>query len=292
METTGRMTTGHALINRFIENVRWGMQDNFLDVPTDCPQRDERMGWTGDAQVFSATATYLKDTYAFYAKYLHERYVAGAARSRGKSADVVPSCGVESTATVWGDASCIIPWNLYLFYGDKSILEDQFDSMKGWVDYIRKVDGNNHGWRYVFHYGDWLSLDNPEGGIEQTMGATDEEFIANLYYAVSAGLVANAAAVLGRLEEEKAYRALSEEQFAIVKKEYYSATGRCCIKTQTALILTLKYHLSQNEALIRQQLAKLFRRATRSSEPALSARRCCATYSRTMEWPIWHMNFC
>ena len=260
METTGRMTTGHALINRFIENVRWGMQDNFLDVPTDCPQRDERMGWTGDAQVFSATATYLKDTYAFYAKYLHDMLLEQRVRE-GKVPDVVPSCGVESTATVWGDASCIIPWNLYLFYGDKSILEDQFDSMKGWVDYIRKVDGNNHGWRYVFHYGDWLSLDNPEGGIEQTMGATDEEFIANLYYAVSAGLVANAAAVLGRLEEEKAYRALSEEQFAIVKKEYYSATGRCCIKTQTALILTLKYHLSQNEALIRQQLAKLFRQS-------------------------------
>ena len=212
LDPVGTMTTGHDLVNCLIENVRWGLQGNFLDVPTDCPQRDERMGWTGDAQVFSPTATYLKDTYAFYAKYLDdmakEQRVLG-----GKVPDVVPSCGVESTACVWGDASCIIPWNLYLFYGDKSILEDQFESMKSWVDYIRKVDGGNHGWRYVFHYGDWLALDNPVGGAEQVLGATDEEFIANLYYAVSAGLVANAAAVLGLEAEEKEYRALSEAQF-------------------------------------------------------------------------------
>lgn len=262
LDPVGTMTTGHDLVNRLIENVRWGLQGNFLDVPTDCPQRDERMGWTGDAQVFSPTATYLKDTYAFYAKYLYdmakEQRVLG-----GKVPDVVPSCGVESTACVWGDASCIIPWNLYLFYGDKSILEDQFESMKSWVDYIRKVDGADHGWRYVFHYGDWLALDNPVGGAEQVLGATDEEFIANLYYAVSAGLVANAAAVLGLEAEEKEYRALSEAQFEIVKKEYYSVTGRCCIKTQTALILTLKYHLSENEDLVKQQLKKLFEDSNR-----------------------------
>ena len=262
LDPVGMMTTGHDLVNRLIENVRWGLQGNFLDVPTDCPQRDERMGWTGDAQVFSPTATYLKDTYAFYAKYLYdmakEQRVLG-----GKVPDVVPSCGVESTACVWGDASCIIPWNLYLFYGDKSILEDQFESMKSWVDYIRKVDGADHGWRYVFHYGDWLALDNPVGGAEQVLGATDEEFIANLYYAVSAGLVANAAEVLGLEAEEKEYRALSEAQFETVKKEYYSATGRCCIKTQTALILTLKYHLSENEDLVKQQLKKLFEDSNR-----------------------------
>ncbi|MCM1136116.1 MAG: glycoside hydrolase family 78 protein [Clostridium sp.] len=253
----GELKTGNALLNRFVENVRWGLKSNFIDVPTDCPQRDERMGWTGDAQVFSATATYLKDTYAFYAKYLYdmakEQKVLG-----GLVPNVVPSCGLEETATVWGDAACIIPWNLYLFYGDKSILEDQFESMKSWVDYIRRVDGDNHGWRYVFHFGDWLALDNPVGGNEQVFGATDEEFIANLYYAVSAGLVAEAAAVLGRRKEEEEYRALSKEQFDIVKTEYYSATGRCCIKTQTALLLTLKYHLSDNTELTKKQLLKLF----------------------------------
>ncbi|MCC8046120.1 MAG: glycoside hydrolase family 78 protein [Clostridiales bacterium] len=277
LEFTGQMETGHALVNRFIKNVQWGLKSNFVDVPTDCPQRDERMGWTGDAQVFSPTATYLSDTYAFYAKYLYDMAKEQSALD-GKVPDVVPSCGVESTACVWGDASCIIPWNLYLFYGDKSILEDQFESMKSWVDYIRRVDnaplsmpgstetraaspGNKaalHNWRHVFHYGDWLALDNPAGGAEQVMGGTDEEFIANLYYAVSAGLVSNAAHVLGKEAEEAEYRALSDEQFAVVKNEYYSATGRCCIKTQTALILTLKYHLSENVELTRKQLQKLF----------------------------------
>ncbi|MCM1188443.1 MAG: glycoside hydrolase family 78 protein [bacterium] len=257
IEEKGKLHTGHELLNRFVENVRWGLQGNFVDVPTDCPQRDERMGWTGDAQVFSPTATYLKDTYAFYAKYLYDMAKEQSALD-GKVPDVVPSCGVESCACVWGDASCIIPWNLYLFYGDKSILKDQFESMRSWVDYVGTVDGDNHGWRYVFHYGDWLALDNPQGGAEQVMGATDEEFIANVYYAASAGIVAKAAAVLGKKEEEEKYQRLSEEQFAEVKKEYYSATGRCCIKTQTALILTLKYHLSDNAELTKAQLRKLF----------------------------------
>lgn len=257
LKPVGNITTGHSLVNRFIENVRWGLQSNFVDVPTDCPQRDERMGWTGDAQVFSATAMYLKDCYAFYAKYLYDLAREQAVLD-GKVPDVVPSCGVESTSAVWGDAACIIPWNLYVFYGDKSILEDQFASMKAWVDYIRRVDGDNHGWRYVFHYGDWLALDNPIGGAEQVLGGTDEEFIANLYYAVSAGLVAKAAGVLGIRKEEEEYRRLSEEQFAVVKKEYYSATGRCCIKTQTALLLTLKYGLSENVELTKRQLRKLF----------------------------------
>lgn len=257
MQEEGRITTGNELVNRLIENARWGLKSNFIDVPTDCPQRDERLGWTGDAQVFSPTATYLEDTYAFYAKYLYDMGKEQSHRG-GKVPDVVPSPGLDSTACVWGDSSCIMPWNLYLFYGDKSILEDQFESMRSWVDYIRKVDGDNHGWRYVFHYGDWLALDNPQPGPEQVLGGTDEEFIANLYYAVSAGLVAKAAGVIGKKEEKVFYQKLSEEQFEIVKQEYYSPTGRCCIKTQTALLLTLKYNLSCNEELVKKQLRKLY----------------------------------
>ncbi len=256
-QETGFMKTGNALLNRFIENVRWGLKDNFVDVPTDCPQRDERMGWTGDAQVFSPTAMYLTDAYAFYAKYLYDMAREQSALG-GAVPHVIPSCGVEESACVWGDASCIMPWNMYLFYGDKSILEDQFESMRSWVDYVSRVDGDHHGWRDVFHFGDWLALDHPESGSEQVMGGTDEAFIANLYYAVSAGLVAKAAHVLGYQEEEERYGKLSEEQFAAVKEEFYSATGRCCIKTQTALLLTLKYHLSENEELVKNQLQQLF----------------------------------
>ena len=257
MKEEGQLETGNKLVNRLVENARWGLKSNFIDVPTDCPQRDERLGWTGDAQVFSPTATYLEDTYAFYAKYLYDMGKEQSHR-KGKVPDVVPSPGLDSTACVWGDSACIMPWNLYLFYGDKSILEDQFESMRSWVDYICKVDGDNHGWRYVFHYGDWLALDNPNLGPETVLGGTDEEFIANLYYAISAGLVAKAAGVIGKKAEQEEYQKLSDEQFDFVKKEYYSPTGRCCIKTQTALLLTLKYNLSCNEELVKKQLRKLY----------------------------------
>ena len=256
IEMGGDVETGHDLVNQLVSNVRWGMKGNFIDVPTDCPQRDERMGWTGDTQVFSPTATFLADTYAFYSKYLHDMYTEQMDLD-GMVPDVVPSAGVHSTACVWGDSSCIIPWNMYQFYGDKKILEDQYDSMRNWVDYISRVDGDNHGWRSVFHYGDWLALDNPSGKTDEVMGGTDEGYIANVYYAASAGIVAKAARVLGYEADAKTYQALCDEQFEEVKKEYFSQTGRCCIKTQTALILALKYHLSENEELTKKTLRLL-----------------------------------
>ena len=257
IEMGGDVETGHDLVNQLVSNVRWGMKGNFIDVPTDCPQRDERMGWTGDTQVFSPTATFLADTDAFYSKYLHDMYTEQMDLD-GMVPDVVPSAGVHSTACVWGDSSCIIPWNMYQFYGDKKILEDQYDSMRNWVDYISRVDGDNHGWRSVFHYGDWLALDNPSGKTDEVMGGTDEGYIANVYYAASAGIVAKAARVLGYEADAKTYQALCDEQFEEVKKEYFSQTGRCCIKTQTALILALKYHLSENEELTKKTLRLLF----------------------------------
>lgn len=258
IEEKGNIVTGHVLVNQLISNVRWGLRSNFVDVPTDCPQRDERMGWTGDAQVFSPTAMYLTDCWAFYQKYLYDMNEEQKDLG-GMVPDVVPSAGDRETSSVWGDAACIIPWNLYVFYGDKTILEHQYDSMKAWVEYIRKEDGNDHRWRKVFHYGDWLALDHPAGGAEQTFGGTDEEFIASVYYAASAQILSKASHVLGKKEEEKEYAALSQREFADIRREYYSATGRCCIKTQTALVLTLKYHLSSNEELVKKQLRKLFR---------------------------------
>ena len=257
IEETASITTGHAGVNQIISNTRWGMKSNFIDVPTDCPQRDERMGWTGDAEVFSPTACFLADTYAFYAKYLYDMYQEQLDLD-GKVPDVVPSAGVTSTACAWGDAAVIIPWNLYCFYGDSSILSDQFASMKAWVDYISRIDGTNHAWGRQQQYGDWLALDNPNAAADQVHGATDEDFLAELYYAVSAGLTAKAAGVLGYEKEQKKYGELSRNVFSYIKREYYTASGRCAIKTQTALLLTLKYHLSDNEELTLRMLRKLF----------------------------------
>lgn len=255
----GTMTTGHKLLNQFLSNVRWGMKDNFLDVPTDCPQRDERMGWTGDTQVFSPTAMFLHDTYSFYAKYLYDVYQEQLDLD-GKVPAVVPSAGVVNCSCVWGDAACIIPWNMYQFYGDKHILADQFESMKAWVDYLTRLDGEDHAWREHTHYGDWLALDNMNGNAEAVKGATDDGFLANLYYALSAQLVAKAARVLEDHAAEEKYATLAARELETVKREYYSATGRPCINTQTGLLLTLKHDLSPDRDLVKKMLRQLFDR--------------------------------
>ncbi len=251
---TGTVETGNALVNQLIANTRWGLKSNFIDVPTDCPQRDERMGWTGDTQVFCATASFLEESYAFYAKYLYdcaqEQKVLG-----GMVPDVIPSAGhAGESSSVWGDAACIIPWTLYQFYGDISILEEQYESMKSWVEFIRKVDGEDHGWRKHFHYGDWLALDNLKGGTDEVKGGTDDGFIASVYYGNSARIVADAAGLLGNQKDEEEYRRLSEQIFRDTIEEYYSPTGRCCINTQTGYLLTLLYDLSRNPKMVRSML--------------------------------------
>lgn len=254
----GRLTTGNELVNRLVENTRWGLKSNFLDVPTDCPQRDERMGWTGDAQVFCPTASFLEESYAFYEKYLYDCWMEQTVTG-GRVPDVIPSAGHgQKGSSVWGDAVCIIPWTLYLFYGDKSILETQYESMRSWVEYVRSVDGTDCGWRKHFHYGDWLALDNPKGGADQTKGGTEDGFIASIYYGGSADILAKTARLLGKESDAAEYEQLSEEIFQAVRDEYYSKNGRCCITTQTGYLLTLSYGLSSNPELMREMLRKKF----------------------------------
>ncbi len=257
LEQTGFLTTGNELVNRLILNTQWGQKGNFLDVPTDCPQRDERMGWTGDAQVFSATACYQMDSYAFFKKYLYDMSTEQQ-EGEGRVPEVVPSFGHENTSCAWGDAACVIPWNLYRFYGDRQILEEQYESMKAWVDYMTRVDGEDNGWRRRFHFGDWLALDGP-GGVDGVMGGTEVGFIASTYYRYSTQLLVRAARVLGKEEDAARYEALAERILHEIRQEYYSPLGRCCIDTQTGLLLTLRHGLSVNpdkakEALI-QKLA-------------------------------------
>ena len=254
---TGKMVTGHDKVNQLIHNVEWGQKGNFLDVPTDCPQRDERMGWTGDAQVFSATACYLRQCYPFYRKYLHDM-ATEQKNLGGMVPDVVPSMGkqYQGTACVWGDAATIIPWNLYRIYGDKTILAEQFDSMASWVDYITGLDGDDHGWSRHFHYGDWLALDHPDNRPEQCMGGTDVGYIAQVYYRKSAAIVAETAALLGKTAEAEKYGALARRLTAYLQNEYFAPSGRCCVDTQTGLVLALQNDLSPNPAKCAQRLAE------------------------------------
>jgi len=254
LERTGFLTTGSGPVNRLILNTQWGQKGNFLDVPTDCPQRDERMGWTGDAQVFSATACYQMDCFAFFKKYLYDMSTEQQ-EGEGRVPEVVPSFGHENTSCAWGDAACVIPWNLYRFYGDKQILEDQYESMKAWVDYMTRVDGEDNGWRRRFHFGDWLALDGP-GGVDGVMGGTEVGFIASTYYRYSTGILARAARILGKEEEAARYEALAEKILHEIRQEYFSPLGRCCIDTQTGLLLTLRHGLSVDPEKTKKALVK------------------------------------
>lgn len=240
MERTGYLETSHAGVNRLFENALWGQKGNFLDTPTDCPQRDERMGWTGDAQVFSGTANYNMDTYAFFSKYGYDLWMEQEDRN-GMVPMVIPVGRVQGGgSSAWGDAATIIPWNMYLHSGDQSILEQQFDSMKAWVDYIKHSDDESGGtrlWAVGFHFGDWLALDGDDPN--SPMGGTDNYFIASAYYAYSSDIVAKAAKVLGHHDLAASYEQLAQEVRAAIVKEYFTANGRLAVDTQTAYAVAL-----------------------------------------------------
>ena len=245
LEMTGNIETSNPKINRLFLNALWGQKGNFLDVPTDCPQRDERLGWTGDAQMFSGTACFNMDCDAFFHKYLYD-LAKEQASIGGLVPHIVPTFGMSSYddnsfmsggSAAWSEAATVIPWNLYLHYGDKAILEQQFDSMKAYVDYIRKKDDGSRLWNTGFHFGDWLALDgqgdfNPSGG-------TPNELIATAYYAYSAQLVAKAAKILDKKELETEYEKLSTEVKESFWKEFVSPKGHLVVDTQTAYILVL-----------------------------------------------------
>jgi alpha-L-rhamnosidase len=247
IEQTGEIETSNPLVNRLFQNAVWGQKGNFLDVPTDCPQRDERMGWTGDAQVFAPTACYNMYSPAFYQKYMFDLHEEQK-RLSGSVPFTVPVVKPKdgngfisgSGSSAWGDAATVIPWILYTYYGDKELLRQQFDSMKDWVDYIKKMDdesGAKRLWQVGFHFGDWLALDGKDP--QSPMGGTDSYYIASAYYCYSAQLVAKAAKVLGNNELAEQYGVLANEVKEAIRKEYFTPNGRSAINTQTAMIVAL-----------------------------------------------------
>jgi alpha-L-rhamnosidase len=240
LEETGNISTDNEKVNKLISNALWGQRGNYVDVPTDCPQRDERMGWTGDTQVFTGTACFNMDSYAFLSKYMLDLY--STQKQVGCVTNVIPAFSETSPASCgWGDATTIIPWTLYQFYGDKVILEQQYESMKLWVKYIYEVDektGGHRMWRDGFHFGDWLGQDN-ENPQERFKGGTEDEYIASAYYYYSTTLVAKTAGILGNRKEEEYYKGLAEEIKQAIQAEYFTKNGRLAITTQTAYVLAL-----------------------------------------------------
>lgn len=245
MSQTGDFQCSDPLINQLQHNILWGQKGNFLDVPTDCPQRDERLGWTGDAQMFIRTSAHLMNVAPFFSKWLHD--LAADQLENGGVPFVIPHVLKESShsSAAWGDAAVICPWVLYQCYGDKRILEQQYESMKAWVGYIRDQGDNEFLWNTGFHFGDWLGLDaKPDSYV----GATDRDYIATAFYAYSVSLLAKTAKVLNRGTDHAAFSQLYNQIRCSFQQEFMTASGRLAVPTQTAAILALMFDLVDETA--------------------------------------------
>ena len=241
LRPTGQFTCSDSLINQLQHNIQWGQRGNFLDVPTDCPQRDERLGWTGDAQAFSRTAAFNMDVHNFFSKWLKD--LAADQLPNGAVPWVIPSVfgGNTNSAAGWADASTIIPWNMYRLYGDRRLLEDQYPSMKAWVEYMRGQSKNDL-WNTGAHFGDWLfySVNNDCDGRS---AVTDKYLIAQCFYIHSTQLLINAARELGKTDDVATYSALLEKIKQAYWNEYVTPNGRLVSPTQTAYVLALQFDL-------------------------------------------------
>lgn len=246
MKRTGSLSCSDPLLNKLFENVIWGQKSNFLDVPTDCPQRDERLGWTGDAQVFIRTACLNFDAESFFTKWLAD--LAADQREDGAVGHVIPNVLHQSGSAAWDDAATICPWAVYLAYGDPNILRAQFASMKKWVDYITAHTTTKDLWTGGEHYGDWLGLDAPSGSYK---GSSREDLIASAFYAHSTALVIKAGRVLG--QDISAYEALYERIVRAFRQAYP------VYQTQTECTLAVYFALAEDTQKTTDQLAQMIR---------------------------------
>jgi alpha-L-rhamnosidase len=244
MEPSGTFECSDPLINKLQHNIVWGLKGNFLDVPTDCPQRDERLGWTGDAQVFAPTACFNMNAATFYTKWLKD--LALDQGEDGQIPQVIPNVLNGGGSTGWADAGVIIPWVLYLDYGDVSVLEKQYESMKGWIAYMKEHAGEDLIWQGSdWHWGDWLAYASTSSDY---MGAyTTKDLIATAYYSYSSHIVAKAASVLGEEAEAQYYAQLAESIKLAFNKEFVSPNGRLVAHTQTAYTLALAFDMLDEE---------------------------------------------
>ena len=293
---TGRIETSNAKVNKLFENALWGQRGNFLDVPTDCPQRDERMGWTGDAEVFAPTASFNMYTPAFFDKYLHDMRLEQRTLN-GSVPHVVPdilgqidrvagkSIGSAHGSCAWADAATMIPWTVYEFFGDKAMLARHFENMRLWTDWIRRQDDGHCGgrrlWMCGFHFADWLALDNPVQG--EPLGGTDSYYVASAYYYFSAMTTAKAAKALGLEREYEEYHRLAEEIRAAFRREFFTETGRIAEPTQTAMLLALSLDLvpEEHRQRIRQDLrAKIAARGDHLDTGFVGTYHLCPTLTR------------
>jgi alpha-L-rhamnosidase len=256
---TGRFSCSNELVDQLHRNIEWSQRGNFLDVPTDCPQRSERMGWTGDIQVFARTATYLMDAAAFLSKYvtdLRDSQLVGGV-DRGSFPWVVPSGFARAGGPGWADAGVVVPWVVYERYGDVRQLERHYGSILEYIDFLERfARGRAEGtW---LGFGDWLSLDDELIDVddetrdeldagESRFGGTPQLFLWHAFDVLSTGLAARIASVLGRYDDSTRLRARHDRARDEFASRWVTADGRLAVETQTAYALALRFDLLADE---------------------------------------------
>jgi alpha-L-rhamnosidase len=230
----GTFECSNPMVNQLQRNIVWGQRGNFIEIPTDCPQRDERLGWTGDAQIFIRTATYNMDVAAFFTKWLVD--LEDAQTKEGAFPDVAPhKVAMGSGVAAWGDAGVICPWTFYKVYDDKRVVEKHYESMKKWIEYLHQ--NSKDLLRPAYGYGDWVAVGSD----------TPKDVIATAYFAYSTRLVAKTAAVLGKNEDAKKYEALFAAIKTAFNKAYVSEDGRIKGDTQTCYALGIYFDLLDSD---------------------------------------------
>ncbi|SFS14933.1 alpha-L-rhamnosidase [Microbacterium sp. cf046] len=262
MTRTGWFSSSHAQLDRLHENVVWGMRGNFLSIPTDCPQRDERLGWTGDIQVFSPTASFLYDSEGFLASWLRDLALEQHHQD-GNVPLVIPAAlpgfGGPAAVAAWGDAATVTPWVIHERFGDRGILRDQYASMRDWVEAVLRVSTDGL-WAHTFQLGDWLDPSAPPDKPAQAK--VDSDIVASAYLARSLRIVADTASLLGETADADTYAALAETSRAAFVAEYVTPAGRMMSDAPTAYALALNFGLVTGDSVrerLAQRLAELVR---------------------------------
>lgn len=244
----GRFECSNAMINRLYENIRWGGKSNFVDIPTDCPQRDERMGWTGDIAVFASTACFHFDMSRFFDKWLRD--LSAEQKKSGALPVVVPRQGDTMPPMVtscWGDSCILVPWAEYLARGDMELLRRQYPVMKKFLRGVKKwasalsfTPNSRYIWRFPYHYGDWCA---PGENIQQWIGKG--KWVATAYFANSCEIVAGIAAILGEQKDAAYYRDLRKRIIKAYREVFTDRHGRLKKEFQTAYVLPLHFGMTE-----------------------------------------------
>ncbi len=253
MRRTGWFKCSEPLVNKLHDNVVWGMRGNFLYLPTDCPQRDERLGWTGDIQIFGPTASFLYDCDGFLASWLVDLALEQKAAG-GSVAFTVPDVlhSGRVPAAAWGDAATVVPWVLYERYADRAVLQEQYPSMKAWVDTLEELAGDRHLWEGGFQFGDWVDPDSPAD--DPAKAKTDPDLVASAFFFRSATLLARTAALLGHTEDATRYDHLAHQVREAWLAEYVTSAGRIVSDAQTAYAVAIQFDIATGD--LRQRLAE------------------------------------